>query len=127
MAAVKGDPKSTVICSQDKDFLTVRGWMFNFVTGSWNYSTEEDALRYFYAQTLIGDAADNVKGLYRIGPKKAEKIIEGLTTEGALFDACLKAYQDHPTLEGDPYERFLENARLLHLRRYEGQVWQSPK
>jgi hypothetical protein len=127
ISAMNGDPESTVICSQDKDFMTIKGWMFNFVTGTWKYSTDEDARRYFYSQVLTGDRADNILGLFRIGPKKAGAILEGLTTEEDLFDACLKAYQDHPTLEGDPYERLIENARLLHLRRYEGQIWEAPK
>jgi len=127
IASARGDPETTVICSQDKDFLTINSWMFNFVKGTWVYSTEVDALRYFYSQVLTGDRADNILGLFRIGPKKADAILKGLTTEEDLLDACLKAYQDHPTLEGNPYERLIENARLLHLRRYEGQIWEAPK
>lgn len=119
MAATMGDPKSTVICSQDKDFLTVRGWMFNFVTGLWKYSTEEDACRYFYSQILTGDRADNIKGIHRVGPVKAGKILEGLTTEQELYEACVKAY------DGD-IERVLENARLLWLRRYPDEMWGPP-
>lgn len=126
IASARGDPETTVICSQDKDFLTINSWMFNFVTGTWKYSTTVDAVRYFYSQVLTGDRADNILGLFRIGPKKAEGILKGLTTEEDLFNACLEAYQKHPTLEGDPYERLIENAKLLHLRRYEGQIWEAP-
>jgi len=120
MAATMGDPKSTVICSIDKDFLTVPCWMFNFVKNTWVYSTDADARKYFYTQILTGDSADNIKGIFRVGPVKAGKILEGLTTEQELYDACVKAY------EGDT-ERVLENARLLWLRRYEGQWWEPPE
>ena len=120
MAATMGDPKSTVICSIDKDFLTVPCWMFNFVKNTWVYSTDADARKYFYTQILTGDSADNIKGIHRVGPVKAGKILEGCTTEQELYDACVKAY------DGDT-ERVLENARLLWLRRYEGELWEPPR
>jgi hypothetical protein len=118
-SAAKGDPETTVICSIDKDFLTVPCWMYNFVKNTWNYSTEAEATRYFYTQILTGDTADNIKGIHRVGPVKAGKILEGITTEQELYEACVKAY------DGDT-ERVLENARLLWLRRYEGQWWEPP-
>lgn len=120
MAATMGDPKSTVICSIDKDFLTVPCWMFNFVKSTWKYSTEDEARKYFYTQILTGDNADNIKGIHRVGPVKAGKLLEGLTTEEELYKACVDAY------DGD-VDRVLENARLLWLRRYDGQMWEPPK
>jgi len=117
---------TTVICSIDKDFLTVPGWMFNFIKGTWVFSSEWDALVFFYTQVLTGDASDNIWGLHRIGPKKAAALLEGATTEYELYDRCLKAYSDHPDCQGDPVERILENGRLLHLQRYEGQLWEPP-
>ena len=40
-------------------------------------------------------------------------------TEEDLWDAVIKAY------DGD-IDRVVENARLLWLRRYEGEIWQPP-
>ena len=54
-----------------------------------------------------------------MGPVKAAKILEGCSTEQELYDACVKAY------DGD-LDRVLENARLLWLRRYEGEMWMPP-
>ncbi len=125
--AYNSDPRTTVICSQDKDFLTVPGWMYNFVKGTWVFSSEWDALVFFYTQVLTGDASDNIIGLHRIGPKKAEKILEGATTEYELYQRCVTAYQEHPDCLGEPVERVIENGRLLHLQRYEGQLWEPPK
>lgn len=127
MEAMKGDPKANVICSIDKDFKTVPTWMFNFVKGTWEYSTEEDAMKFFYTQVLTGDSADNIVGLHRVGPKTAEKILDGFETEEELFEACLKAYKEDKNLVGDPYERLIENAQLLHLQRYSEEVWEPPK
>lgn len=124
-----------VIVSQDKDFNTVPGWKFNFVNGNWRYDTEESARRFFYTQVLTGDAVDNIVGLHRVGPVKAGKILEGLTTEEDMWEACLKAYATsrYEATMVNPedrqewaVERVLENARLLHLQRYNGELWEPP-
>jgi len=119
MEVMRGDPETTVIASIDKDFQTVSCWMYNFTKDAWKYSTEWDALKYFYEQMLTGDAVDNIKGLYRVGPVKAKKILEGAQTEQELYEKVLKAY------DGDA-ERVLENAQLLHLQRYERELWEPP-
>ncbi len=124
--AMRSDPRQTVIVSIDKDMLTIPCYMFNFVKGTWVYSTEWDALLYFYTQVLTGDSADHILGLRGIGPKKAAKILEGATSELELYERCVEAYKDHPNCLGDPVERVLENGRLLHLQRYQGELWSPP-
>jgi 5'-3' exonuclease len=76
-------------------------------------------MKFFYTQILTGDRADNIGGLHGVGPVKASKILQGCETENELWDAVVKAY------EGD-VEHVLENARLLWLRRYEGEIWCQP-
>ena len=117
--AYKGNLESTVIVSVDKDFDTVPCWRFDFSKGVFIENTPESALRFFYEQVLTGDRVDAILGLHGIGPKKAQKILEGATTEYELFQKCLDAY------EGD-YERVVENGRLLHLQVYEGELWRPP-
>jgi 5'-3' exonuclease len=124
-----------VIASIDKDFLQVPCTHYNFVKDEWITVEEFDGLRFFYTQVLTGDAVDNIKGLYRVGPVKAGQMLEGITTEVGLYEACMDAYltskeglmvdlKDRPQWA---YERVLENARLLWLRRYEGQMWTPPE
>ena len=120
IASAKGNPETTVVCTIDKDMMMLPGWNFNFVKNEWTYITPEKGTRFFYTQILTGDNADNIKGIHRVGPVKAGKILEGCTTEQDLYAACVKAY------DGD-VDRVLENARLLWLRRYEGQLWEPPK
>ena len=81
--------------------------------------TPDEGIKSFYTQILTGDTADNIVGLQGIGPKKAEKLLDGADTEDDLWDAVLKAY------DGD-VDRVVENARLLWLRRYEGELWEPP-
>lgn len=121
--AFHGMPESTVIASQDKDMKTINCWLFNFVKGTFEYSTEEEALKFFYTQCLMGDNADGVVGVYRVGPKKAEKFLKDAVTEEELYKACLKVYEDNGMIEAD----LIRTARMLHLRRYKGQTWQKPK
>lgn len=120
------DPKTNVIVSRDKDFKTINCWMYDFVKQEFLYSSPHDALMYFYEQLLTGDSADNIKGLYRIGPKKAQAILEGSLTEGEMYARVLKAYEEKCT-DGDPLERIIENGNLLHLRRFIGDEWKPPK
>jgi 5'-3' exonuclease len=109
-----------VIVSLDKDLDQISGWHYNFVKHLSYYIKPEEGLVKLYTQMLTGDAADNIKGLFRVGPVKAAKIIGDTTNELELYNKVLEAY------EGDA-ERVLENAQLLFLRRYEGQIWTPPK
>ena len=109
----------TVVASIDKDMLQIPCWHFNFNRKEWTQVSEWQGGLFFYTQILTGDAADNIKGLKGIGPKKAEKLLADCDTVDSLWEACVKAY------DGDT-ERIIENARLLWLRRYEGQLWQPP-
>jgi 5'-3' exonuclease len=109
-----------VIVSLDKDLDQICGWHYNFVKRLGYYITPEEALVKLYTQMLTGDAADNIKGLFRIGPVKAAKIIGDTTNELELYNKVLEAYEGNA-------ERVLENAQLLFLRRYEGQIWNPPQ
>ena len=110
---------NTVVASIDKDMLQIPCWHFNFNRKEWTQVSEWQGDLFFYTQILTGDAADNIKGLKGIGPVKAAKLLEGITSEEGLWEACVKAY------DGDT-DRIIENARLLWLRRYEGELWQPP-
>ena len=119
IAATKHGP-DTVVASIDKDMLQLPCKHFNFTTGVWTDVSEFEGLKFFYKQILTGDRADNIVGLFRVGPVKAEKMLEGCSTEQDLWEAVVKAY------DGDK-ERVVENARLLWLRRKEGELWCPPK
>lgn len=117
--ATKGPLGEVAIASIDKDMLQVPGWHFNFGKNEWHWSTEEFGLQFLYTQMLTGDVADNIRGIYGVGPKKAAKIIGNETSEVELYNRVLNAY------DGDK-ARVLENARLLYLRRTEDEMWLPP-
>ena len=109
---------SAIICSIDKDFLQVPCQHYNFNRGTLVTVSKFEGLAFFYQQILTGDTADNVIGLKGIGPVKSKKMIADATTELELLDVCVKAYGD--------VSKVIENARLLWLRREEGQTWELP-
>ena len=79
--------------------------------------TPEEGLRFFYKQILMGDSADNIKGMHRVGEVTATKMLADFTTEMQLYQCCVEAMGE---------ERVLENARLLWLRRIPNQMWEPP-
>ena len=109
----------TILASIDKDFKQVPCKHYNFLHDTWDEVDIWTGLKFFYEQILTGDSVDNIIGLYRVGPKKAKGMLESCKTEQDLWNACVKAY------DGD-VERVIENARLLWLRRHEGQMWEPP-
>ena len=108
-----------VIVSLDKDLDQVAGWHYNFVKKEAYHITEAEGLLRFYMQILTGDTADNIIGLYRIGNVKARKMLEDAADETEMFQRCVEAYDGNE-------DRVIENAHLLFLRRYEGQIWTPP-
>ncbi len=110
---------NVIIVSIDKDMLQIPCTHFNPNQKKYYRMTREEGLRFFYTQILTGDTADNIQGLYRVGPVKAKKILEDCETEQEMYEAVLAAYEGQE-------DRVIENARLLWLRRFDGQIWVPP-
>ena len=70
--------QESVICSLDKDLLMIPGNHFNWTRLEFTHVKPLDGIRTFYKQMLIGDRSDNIFGVNKIGPVKAEKLIEHL-------------------------------------------------
>ena len=105
----------TIICSIDKDLLMIPGKHFNFVKNEFYEVTEFEGLKHFYKQCLMGDRSDNIKGIEKIGPKKADKLLEECTTEQELFNAVKEAYSND--------DEFKMNARVLWIRQTNREDW----
>lgn len=108
------------VASIDKDMLQIPCWHFNIVRGDYLKVEPYGGIKFFYTQILTGDTADNIVGLWKVGPVKAKKILEDAETEEDLWDCVVKAY-------GGNEDRVIENARLLWLRREEEEIWQPPR
>lgn len=123
MEAASMGYQGCVIASVDKDFLQVPVPLYNFRKGELTQVTPEEGLRFFYKQCIMGDAADNVKGIPGVGPVGANKALEGLTHELDLYRTTLDLY----TQNGLSAEDLTNNARLLWLRRKPNEMWEPPE
>lgn len=79
-----------VICSWDKDMLSIPGTHYR--NGETVEVSEIEADRAFFTQVLVGDATDNYPGCPKVGDKTAEKALAPLTTERDMWDMVLSMY-----------------------------------
>lgn len=106
----------SIILSTDKDVLkTIPGSWFNYKTFQRGFTGEHQALQFLYIQCLMGDAADNVKGVPGVGVVKASKIIEPLATETEMIEACIKVYVEYYKDEDTAKIEFQKNLQLVTM------------
>ena len=111
--------EASVICSIDKDLKQIPGYHYNFVKDEFDEVKPKDGLRFFYEQLLIGDRADNIFGIDRIGPKRAAAALEPFMHEEDWFRVVRDMYNDDA--------RLLTNARCLHIWQYPDDDWINSK
>ena len=88
-----------IIAGIDKDLLQIPGNHYNFNKKTHTFIDDDEAHKLLMIQCLTGDRTDNIPGIKGIGPKKAEKILEGVGTD-AMWRYVKKAWVDHDA--GDP-------------------------
>jgi 5'-3' exonuclease len=87
--------RDTVICSVDKDLLQSPGKHYNPNTEEMTLSTVDLGRKTLATQIITGDSTDNIKGLHRVGPKKAEKILEKAESSGDYLPLALQGYLNY--------------------------------
>ena len=77
---------------------------------------EDWADNFYWKQILMGDSVDNIPGIEGIGPKKADKILEGKKDKEERKQAVIEAYK--VAYNDEWYSYLLANGRLIHIWRY---------
>ncbi len=112
LATKAGDLGETVIVSLDKDLQQIPGLVFRPGKDDQPRLISENEANYFHMlQTLTGDAVDGYSGCPGIGPKRAEKILEGSDTR--WWPAVVAAYEK----AGLGAEEALRQARVARILR----------
>lgn len=110
----------TVICSIDKDLLQIPGYHYNFVKQQYQEVSYLQGIKHFYKQMLIGDVADNIKGIKGIGAVGAGKFIDLLPSEFEMLLTVCNFYKDDP-------DKFQTNADCLWIWRKENEMFTDRK
>lgn len=84
------NPHNSIIVSGDKDFKSIPGHFYNFLSDSYYEISEEEADYNHLFQTLVGDTADNYKGCPGVGAVGAKRILDANPTWEALVAQFVK-------------------------------------
>jgi len=114
-----------VIVTVDKDLDCIEGLHYN-PRKKETYTIDKDYADYFYwKQLLMGDSVDNIPGIPKVGPKKAEKMLDGTTLPAHRKEIVCKAYNDFYSEKG--HAHMLANGKLLHIWRKQDDHFNLPK
>lgn len=109
-----GGITSCVICSPDKDVIgQIPGWHFSYKSHDFIKTTPDDALRFLWYQTLIGDSTDNISGIPGVGKKTANKILDSLE-DCSYEERVLK-------MQNIVFETYLKKYKRIHVAMFEMQ------
>jgi len=103
------------VVTVDKDLDCCFGNHYNPRTKQIYQVTKEYAMRFYWKQLLMGDSVDNIPGIKGIGPKKADRMLEGINGRLGLKQAVCRAY--HNAYGDDGFAHMLLNGKLLHMWR----------
>lgn len=116
----------TILCHLDKDMNQIKGKHFNWAiirlgkivreARIYDVSPEEGD-RFFWKQVLTGDTTDNIKGVPKIGPVKAEQILLGATTNAEAYERVAEAYGSEEELD--------KNAQCIYIWRKPNDSWRN--
>lgn len=123
---VKGKRKGEVKTKRVKNGMTTSQTM---------HKLRGCGLKFFYAQILMGDDADNYPGAPGIGKTRAFEVINPCKTEEELYNAALEIYRE---VYGQSYlavnyrggslrlsaeQLMVEQGRLAHMQTRRNEVW----
>jgi len=110
----------SIIVGKDKDLRCMFGRHYHPGHDEETWLTWQEAAFNFYGQMITGDSVDSIPGCKGRGPaffNTLKKQVRGDVE--ALHEAVCDAYER----KGHDLQYFLEQARLLHMRRREGEMW----
>lgn len=124
---------STIVCGIDKDLLQIPGLHYQWPLirkgeiirpALFHDIDVETGWRNLFTQALTGDVSDNIKGVYGIGPKKAEKILADCHTEDEMYNCVYNVYEESDYSDDIEFDRNLD---LLYIWRILGVTYSIRK
>lgn len=103
-----------MIVSIDKDYLQFPALIYRYHTKELYNLTEEDALKNFYTQMIVGDQSDNVNYFFGKGEKFAKKYFKNCSTEYQYRKKLYLLFKEK--YKSKAKEKYSECYNLLKLR-----------
>ena len=116
----------SILCHLDKDMNQIAGLHYNWelkrlgnvVREAKIYTVDPwEADRFFWYQLIVGDSTDNIKGVPGLGPKKAESILLGVTTNEEAYERVRQEFSCDEELD--------MNAQCIFIWRKFNDSWKS--
>lgn len=144
-----------VVCTIDKDLDQIPVPHYDYAKKVYYEISDFAGKEVFYKQALCGDATDNIQGLFRVGEAAAVKMLDAWAKdyddlqhmqdtvgedrvkvpewEEYWWGRTVTEYEKNMEKYPDKYpegmtaeEAALENARLVFMQTYRGQLWTPP-
>lgn len=107
--------EGSIICAIDKDLLMLEGTHYNYKKNEWVSVTEEEAALYFWKSMIIGDTADNIKGLEGKGKSYADKLLLNVddyqSMRSIVFEEYINQYGEYVGIS-----KFYQNYICLKIK-----------
>lgn len=111
----------TIICSIDKDMLTVPGHHYNWKSEKFIFQSETDADTFLHRQMITGDRTDNIFGVVPDTPYQIAKY-ESILKPLSYIDQVKYVGMQYAITFDDPEDRINENYSLLRIMRHESEL-----
>jgi 5'-3' exonuclease len=108
--------ESFIVCHLDKDLDTIPGTHYNYSKGIVYEVTPLEGYRFLMKQLLMGDSTDNIKGCYKVGAVKADRILDSETDPSKWLDLVVDTYKNIPVEGWDWKLQFYQTANCIYLR-----------
>jgi hypothetical protein len=136
--ACEADAEPFIIASVDKDLKSIPGLHYNYDKRLWYSISVREAETWFWVQALAGDSTDCIPGLDRVGEVGAKKILGKARSYKSQYAkaraAYRKAFDKDRKTTNQKYagyktadELLIEQATLVHMQRWVGEMWEPPK
>jgi 5'-3' exonuclease len=103
-----------VIIGNDKDLHQIPGKHYNYKSRVWTNMAPVNSEAFKYKQLLMGDSTDNIGGIPKIGPKKADTILKGASNIASMKYLVLAEYIKYYG-QRVGILKYAENANLLFM------------